>query len=396
MKGISGLMVVCWLALAVPVGAAEVGTLDLIVRETAGIRRFDYPVHATLTMPRAVTSADSFRLLADDKPVPAQFRLGEASGKGKTVALDFSVSVRPFEVREYRVEYGPKVKSSEPKSGLKIEETKEAAFLFSGGMSYTIPFTLKGLLHEVKGGKSVYLRPGSAGLKAHEGKKEHPLAGARRLRYTRHGPLAVALRYESSLSLSGGKKSGVVIDLVFPRSKSWVQVDVAIDDPDDRITHLSAELDLEVDPTPTLVDFGAGSMVYTTLRAKEAAAMSAGPGPNRWAVSRGKVGSLQPFVVSPDKGKVTPAEGWAHVMDRQRCTAIAVAQFGARLDRIAVEGSGKLTLVRDFAGVRPKERDPRKHWRFWLHFVSMPVQVGAVTSPQSMMAPLQVETVARK
>jgi hypothetical protein len=32
-----------------------------------------------------------------------------------------------------------------------------------------------------------------------------------------------------------------------------------------------------------------------------------------------------------------------------------------------------------------------KKLTFWLHFVTMPVQVGAVTSPQSMLAPLKVE-----
>ena len=32
-----------------------------------------------------------------------------------------------------------------------------------------------------------------------------------------------------------------------------------------------------------------------------------------------------------------------------------------------------------------------KGLRFWLHFVDVPVQVGAVTSPQAMLAPLLVE-----
>ena len=33
----------------------------------------------------------------------------------------------------------------------------------------------------------------------------------------------------------------------------------------------------------------------------------------------------------------------------------------------------------------------RKVLRFWLHFVSMPVQVGAATSPQSMQSPLVID-----
>ena len=41
-------------------------------------------------------------------------------------------------------------------------------------------------------------------------------------------------------------------------------------------------------------------------------------------------------------------------------------------------------------GQRPLNQ-PKKSLRFWLHFVTTPVQVGAVTSPQSMLAPLEVE-----
>jgi hypothetical protein len=45
------------------------------------------------------------------------------------------------------------------------------------------------------------------------------------------------------------------------------------------------------------------------------------------------------------------------------------------------------------AAARPGEGPPAgaKRLAFWLHFVGMPVQVGAATSPQAMLAPLQVE-----
>ena len=73
-------------------------------------------------------------------------------------------------------------------------------------------------------------------------------------------------------------------------------------------------------------------------------------------------------------------------MDSQRATAIAVAGFGAETrDRIEVSADGRLLIRRDF--VRGGERS----LHFWLHFVTMPVQVGAATSPQAMQSPLQVE-----
>jgi hypothetical protein len=74
-------------------------------------------------------------------------------------------------------------------------------------------------------------------------------------------------------------------------------------------------------------------------------------------------------------------------MDRERCTAVAVAEFAAGPGaEIAADADGRLRLWRSFApGAGPKRL------AFWLHFVGMPVQVGAATSPQAMLAPLRVE-----
>src|SRR5262249_3681698 len=93
-----------------------------------------------------------------------------------------------------------------------------------------------------------------------------------------------------------------------------------------------------------------------------------------------------PLVVMPPS-QPSKAEGWAHVMDRERCTAVAVADFAQHQQRseIAVDADGRLRCEREYDG-----KTARKTLTFWLHFVSMPVQLGAATSPQSMMNPLQV------
>jgi hypothetical protein len=77
-------------------------------------------------------------------------------------------------------------------------------------------------------------------------------------------------------------------------------------------------------------------------------------------------------------------------MDRTRCTALAVADFGTiTRDRIEVDATGRLKIWREFAtGGEVPSREP-KSLKFWFHFVSMPVQVGAATSPQAMLAPLR-------
>src|SRR5207247_811524 len=91
--------------LPLPESKAQTGKLEISVAETAGIRRFGYPVHATLTLPREVTEKDRFRLLSGGKPVPAQFRLLASSAK--TVALDFNTNAAPWETKTYQIEYGP-------------------------------------------------------------------------------------------------------------------------------------------------------------------------------------------------------------------------------------------------------------------------------------------------
>jgi hypothetical protein len=80
------------------------------------------------------------------------------------------------------------------------------------------------------------------------------------------------------------------------------------------------------------------------------------------------------------------------VIDGTRCTAAAVADFGAAgRDRIEVSAGGRLRLWRDFAGQGAAPAPGPKTLTFWLHFVPTPVQVGAATSPQAMLAPLRVE-----
>jgi hypothetical protein len=179
---------------------------------------------------------------------------------------------------------------------------------------------------------------------------------------------------------------------------SWVEVDWAVEDPQDRVAALELRLYLRLDPAsaaPTLVDFGAGSAVYTSLRPGQEAELAAGPlmaGTGRgdavvWKVRRGDRGRLTDFAVAA-KASGPPPEGWAHVMDRRRCLALAVDDFArdAR-DRIAVTADGEVGVWREYA---PADGPAQKRLRCWLHFVSFPPQASAGASPQQMQSPLRV------
>lgn len=358
-----------WAAVAALLAPAATAAADDVkvtfaVRETAGIRRFGYPVHAKLTLPRDAGDKDRFRLLIDGKAAPAQFT---PSG-GRTVDVDFALNCGPLEKKSLTLECGEKVEPGpEPKGGMKLTAAQGVHTVRSGGLECVVD-PAYALLRSVKNGKLEYL---------HAGK---PLAEADRPKVSavRSGPLAVCLR-------AAGK--GVTVEFTFPRSKSWVEVVVTLDDPDGAVESYSAELPLTLAGKPTLADFGGGSSVYTTLTGSQGAELRGDDRQKqRWAVYTGDKGKSSAFVVPPPDSDAR-AEGWAHVMDAERCTAAAVDRFGRGVaDAMAVKADGTLTLSRRWA----KGAKGAKTYRFWLHFVPMPVQVGALTSPQSMMTPLAV------
>jgi hypothetical protein len=359
--------------------------LELVVRETAGIRRFGYPV--TVVLPAgAARAGDRYRLLEKGKPVAAQFRRVAGKGGGAAaVHLDFNVSHGPLEKRTYQVEYVPGVEPGpEPKGGLTVQVGDDTVTVAHGReLDFVLPRQLPGLLRQVRAGRTEYLRDGSPGLLLGDRAGKERRAGVGAARVTRSGPLAAAVRFEGSEELGGGKVASAV-EMEFPRSKSWVRVSWTVADPQGGVAALGAELNLAVQGPRTLVDFGAGSYVYAALRPGESAVLRGGP---PWATLVGRAGALRPYVVAPAEGRNPPAEGWAHVMDRERCTAVAVEGFAARPGaEITVGADGRLRLWRPCTpGAGPKRL------AFWLHFVGMPVQVGAATSPQAMLAPLRVE-----
>jgi hypothetical protein len=401
--------------LAVSISAEEPQSkphrINLVVSETAGIRRFGYPVSVIIPLPETLKSADDFRLLSGEKPVFAQFRPHGDTSKGiRSVNLDFNASPGPLKREQFIVEYRSGVSTPKPKSGLHVETTeKEFCVIHPSGLKFTLSRESPGVISQVETGNTKYLTPESKGLiLITKGDKIHHLGGrgTQKLvsRVTREGPLAIALRFESSETLESLGQVSSLVEMEFPISKSWVKVDWTVDDPRGDIANLSAEYNLRVVGEPTLVDFGAGTAVYGQLRKGETARLrqnAAGRPASipRWGTYLGTRPNLDPFVFAP--GSSTPperdAEGWAHVMDRERCTAVAVSEFAAAKEgaEITVGADGRLELLRQFG--RPPEGSERgaKRLTFWLHFVGMPVHVGAATSPQAMLAPLQVEIVKK-
>ena len=380
----------------VRVDAAE--RLSLEVRETGGFRRSGCPTAVLLVLPADVSRETRFRLLDDTgEPVGAQFRPdGDAQATNRWW-LDFGASLEPSATRTYLVEYGQGVEALAAPSGGHVLHEADDAFVVENApyISWSVPRDLRGLLRSVDFPPNKHLRPDSPGLylEDREGGR-HPLSGEGiAVRVTRNGPLCVALNFSGHFE--DGPLRGVrwTVDLTFPAPVSWVEVDCKVEDPRDKVSTVGLELHLALDaPTseaPTLVDFGAWTYVYSSLYSGEATEMLARPRdvlPPLVRIHRGPPSEL--IEVASNEAV---AEGWLHVMDRRRCLALAVAEFGKDADDTLVASAEGIVIgkrhwlppVRDLAATTKK-------LHAWLHFVHYPPQYSAATSPRMMQTPPEV------
>jgi hypothetical protein len=374
------------------------------LQETAGLRRFGYPVHGTLPIEVAMPGW-GFRLLQGENEIPAQFRPIEGSDRRQSVALDFTTSMSPFEVAEYSVEFGPTVKSTiQSTQGLTTEQ-RDGQFLISNPphLTYRVPENLTGLVTSIATTTLDFLRADSLGLFIirRGSPTKIPLKLDRGGRtestgWTRRGPIAVGLRFEGTIPSANSQRSRTSVELTFVGSKSWIETCWSIEDAEDQIETIGVDLNLKVEGAPTLVDCGASTTVYSHLRKTESLIFTGNPrSPNmkrpRWLIEQGVGVDRKPYAVASPNSPIP--EGWIHVMDRSRCSALAVKDFcKSTTDRFLVEATGHIAFERQFEPVPASSaaRSP-KRMTFWIHVVPMPVQVGAVTSAQSMLSPLKLE-----
>ncbi len=334
------------------------------------------------------------------------------------MVLDFNASPGPFEVENYVLiagDQGPP--NPEPRGGMSANSGNGTIDVSHRPyITYSIGEDLSGFLRSVRNSGTEFLKPKSPGLfVSSRGRKTYleatagPTAKPARVQVARQGPLAVGLSLDHAIELDEKSHLASSIAMSFPSSKSWVEVVWTIADAEGRIDSMGLELDLRLEGEPILIDCGARSTVYTTLGPRERIVFEAGH-PLKiqgreldWAIQKGSSTSPLLLEAAEEKRSGREPEGWVHVMDRTRCTAMAIADFGRysqsqdTLDRFEIDAKGLLRFERLF---RPEQARPRsgkdpalalkKILRFWIHFVTMPVQVGAKTSPQAMLAPLEV------
>lgn len=368
--------------------SSEPNRFHFEAREEAGIRRRSEVVTAWLDISGLDIQDKHFLLLKNERPLPSQSRLVE-SGEKRRLAVDFVENFKPFETHEYYLVISEDLADPEPTSRLRLESDVSEFRVRNGDVvSWTIQKDLSGLLTFAWDGLP-YVSPESEGLYClrDKGTKLPLPASPTAIRVQRSGPVVIALEFEYE-DWPASCSSRILMEFV--RTKSWIRLEWTIKGAVAGIEALCADLNLVLEGPESLLDFGGGDFVYTTVRKDQTAWLEAGPRVNGhvpWRVFHGLTENEVLVAAAPASFETPRVPGWAHAMDGKRCTAIAVKQFGELTrDFISFNGSGKMHLQRNYESNRAGDRS----LVFWLHFVTMPLHIGARTGPRAMQEPIQV------
>ena len=337
-------------ALFVFVPHAMAAPLAFTVHETAGLRRFGYPVTASLEMPQgAVRDAATARLFdAKGKEVGAQFTAMSswADGSVRGLDVDFTSSIGPMETETYRVEPAGGT-PRQGRGGLAVTETADEITVASSAIAHKIRLDGKPLLTSIVNSKTEFLTADGVTTTLAPGKAE----------VLKHGPFNVTVRLGA-------------VTLEYVSSKSWVKITQRTAAP----MPLAVDARFAMPEPPVLWDFGVESWLYGYFkRPTETVLLRQDADGWRALTGAGEPSSLYA------SGK--RCEGWGHLAEKHRVIAFGMADFGA----------GGEPVFRLGADGRFRASAQRKELTVYFHVVGQPVHVTALTSPPSMLAPLVVE-----
>jgi hypothetical protein len=372
--------------------------VSVLVTETAGIRRFFYPVHARVPFSAGQLSpTESARLRRDhddhddDAEVPSQISAEShwPDGSVQWLSVHFNTSIGPGESQTYQVEYGSgiEVSGARPR-GLTLVEAGD------GGLQVgSLRLSRRGepLVASVAY-RDEAIGEGRNGFRATgRGGEIYRLTASPDLEILKDGPLYVELRYSGQLVSEAGATVPVVVTVGMPNSKSWIKMQATVDDPAARVRELSLDLPFALGPHPWVWDFGTERWTYGSLRGEretvELTNVVTVPAPSSssssaWEVRLQTDGRDQLY----ESGQ-SVVGGWGHLQSGGEVVAFGMEGFGTQPGtyRVTLGGSGQTTFA--FTPSRPT----REHRLIvYNHYVSNPVQIGAATSPSSMLNPLRV------
>jgi hypothetical protein len=360
--------------------------LTLTVRETAGIRRFGYPATMTATLPEAsLTDVRHARLieLPDGNAVPSQMTVNSrhADGSIENLEIDVIQSPGPLETMQFQLETGSDVTAVPAQSGLELSETDE----FYQVSAYRIPKDLRSLVQQVNYRRD-YLRGDGLRVAAMEGNVIHDPAAAREIVWTveKRGPLQVRLRCRGVYPATNGlDELPFELVLEFVSSKSWIGITHRIPKTAGRHVRFETIADFQLQGQ-LLWDFDTGYWLYGVLESGESLTFSRTAGDWQCELTNNSGTSIYAKSLPENRA----ARGWGHFQEAQtdgNVVAFGVAETDSD-DSLAITMASNGTLT---ASSVPRIGAESIQQRLFFHFVPVPLQHTARTSPPSMMRPLE-------
>jgi hypothetical protein len=252
-----------------------------------------------------------------------------------------------METLSYRMELSGGSARTSGKSGLAVTEAADEITVASRAIAHKIRRDGKPLLTSIINGKTEFLAADGVTTTLASGQAE----------VIKRGPFNVTLRLGP-------------MTLEYVSSKSWVKIVQQAAAP----TDLAVNAHFALPEPPVLWDLGVESWLYGYFRKPTECAVLR-QDPSGW---RAFTGSAEPL---PLYASGKRAEGWGHIADKQRVVAFGLSDFAA-------DGEPSLQLG---ANGHFCASAKRKELTVYFHLVGQPVQVTAVTSPPSMLAPLVVK-----
>jgi hypothetical protein len=368
---------------------APPSALTVIVRETAGIRRGNFPTQAQAQLPRgALQDVSKMRLLLGAEEVPLQTLAGSRwpDGSVRQVELNFNTSIAPLGELRYRLEIGG-ADPPRPISSERLDVIESSDGLQVGKLRFARQPAA--LLQSVAFGHEIVGDGLNAVSVTDANGATYLLGGDVAVEIVRPGPLAVQIRYIGSVQLPDSYVVPFTITLDVPNSKSWVRYGARIEDPRRRIREVALNSSFRLGQFPWVWDFATGSGSYGAFRgANDSAVLTrvTGSQSTHWQVVTGPQGSERLYERAAGI-RTAHVEGWGHLQGASRAVAFAFDGFGQRPGKysIALDGNGQ--VVFRFAPEHPVIAHSISVYE---HYVASPAALGAATSPAAMSSPLAV------
>lgn len=369
----------------------EAGSVPLVVTETAGLRRFGYPVAVEVPLPRGAVRGPA-SLLLETSAGPLRGVQYDVAARWpdesvRVVRLSFNLSPGPAERTPLTLRWGPGV--SHPDPGATVVQEGPDAVTLRG--VYRLARSQPGAIESIRYGGREFLRaPTAWSVERVQGDVSTPLElvpGSVRLGVLAPGPVDARVEWTGSFREEGGTLPFRLL-LSQPNSKSWFDALLTVEDPRRVVRRLVFGAPYTVERAPAMYDFGVGSWVYGALRAGQSARLEVGARP-AWRILTFPSGTGEPAVYASATASQPRSEGWGHLAETTvggRVVAFGSPELaqGRLSGSLRVAATGQVTLT---WRVPPRHRHAV---RALFHHVNNPAQVSAATSPAAMLQPLRV------